>query len=110
VSAPGTFQPAPPGKLVISIFRVHDCPSAGRVRAEVEAALDHLSATAVIEEIEGAFLSPTVLIDGAEIDGYPLRSDPACRTVLPAAAEIEGAILAARARREHYSTPGRCPK
>ena len=110
MSAPRTAQPAPPAGLRISILQVPDCLSVGRVRAEVDAALDHLGATAVVEEIEGAFPSPTVLIDGAEIDGYPLGSDLACRIDLPASQQIEGAILAARARREHSARPGEVPK
>lgn len=110
VSAPRTTQAAAPAGLRISIFRVPDCLSAGRLRAEVEAALDHLGVTAVIEEIEGAFCSPTVLIDGAEIASYPLASDAACRIDLPAAAEIESAIRAAGARREHSARLGEVPK
>lgn len=105
MTAHRTTQPAPPAGFRISIYHVPDCPSVGRVRAEVEAALDRIGATAVVEEIEGAFPSPTVLIDGAEIDGYPLGSGAACRIGLPASQEIEDAILA-RARREHSARPG----
>lgn len=97
VSAPRPTRAAPPGELLISILSVPDCPSLSRVRAELQAALDHLGATAVVEEIEGAFSSPTVLIDGAEIDGYALGSDAACRISLPNPVEIKDAILAASA-------------
>jgi len=110
VNAPRTTQAAEPGKLRISILHVPDCPSAGRLRADVEAALHRLGDTAVVEEIGGAFWSPTALIDGVEIPGYPLGSDPSCRIDLPASAEIEDAILAARARRAHPRRPGNVPK
>jgi hypothetical protein len=90
---------APSAALQISILHVPDCPSIGRVRDAVEVALARVGATAVVEEIEGDYPSPTLLIDGVEIDGYPLRSDPACRIELPTHEEITAAVLAAIARR-----------
>jgi hypothetical protein len=92
---PHTAQDAPHAELRISIFHVPDCPSVNRLRAEVEAALECFGATAVIEEIEGGYLSPTLLIDGTEIDGYPLGFDPACRVDIPTTEEIATAIRAA---------------
>jgi hypothetical protein len=101
---------APPGELRISILHTPDCPSVSRVRQTLEEALESVGATAVIEEIEGACLSPTVLIDGVEIDGYRLGSDPACRIALPEAGEIAAAITAAAgARRTHFRTGGEDP-
>jgi hypothetical protein len=85
----------------ISILHRPDCPLVAGMRAEVEAALERIRTTAVIEDIEGAYPSPTVLIDGVEVDGYPLGSDPACRIDLPTQEQISSAILAAGARRAH---------
>jgi hypothetical protein len=103
VNAPHAVQGEPPGELRVSILHVPDCPSVSRVRAALEVALECVGAAAVIEEIEGAYPSPTVLIDGVEIDGYPLAPDPACRIDLPAAEEIAAAILSTGARRTTYS-------
>jgi hypothetical protein len=86
-------QPTP--ALGISILHVEGCPLVGRLRTEVEHALASIGATAVIEEIEGAFPSPTLLIDGVELEGSPLGSEPACRLELPSREQIVSALLAA---------------
>jgi predicted RNase H-like HicB family nuclease len=109
VNSSHSIEGAPPGELRISIFHVPDCPSVSRVRQTLEEALDSVGATAVIEEIEGAYPSPTVLIDGAEIDGYRLASGPACRIGLPEAGELAAAIVAASARRTHSGRDGADP-
>ncbi|HTW06399.1 MAG TPA: MerR family DNA-binding protein [Acidimicrobiales bacterium] len=60
--------------------------------------LERVGATAVVEEAEGPYPSPTVLIEGVEIAGYPLGPGPACRIDLPTRDEIAAAILAACTR------------
>jgi hypothetical protein len=90
---------APSADLHVSIFYVPDCPLIGRVREAVEVALERVGATAIIDEIEGEYPSPTLLIDDIEVDGYPLGSEPACRVKLPTHEEVATAILAALARR-----------
>ncbi len=85
---------APCREVRISILHVPDCPSVGRLRAEVERALERTGISAVIEEIEATLLSPTLLINGAEVDGYPVGSDPACRIDVPTHEQIADAILA----------------
>jgi hypothetical protein len=85
-------------ELQISILHVPDCPSIGRVRETVQMALRSVGATAVVEEVEGEYPSPTLLIDGVTVDGYPLGSDPACRINLPTHEEIATAIRAALVR------------
>jgi hypothetical protein len=46
----------------------------GRVREAVQVAFERVGATAIIEEAEGDYPSPTLLIDDVELDGYPLES------------------------------------
>lgn len=82
-------------ELRICILHVPDCPLVGRLRIEVEMALKSIGTTAVIQEIEGPYSSPTLLVDGVEIDGYPLGTEPACRIDLPTREQIVAAILAA---------------
>jgi hypothetical protein len=101
VSIPHGCENAPDAELCISIVHVPDCPSVSRAREEVDAALERVGATALVEEIEGAYPSPTVLIDGVEIDGYPLGTDPACRIDVPTPDQIAAAIIAALARATH---------
>ena len=97
--SPNISRDASNGELRISILHVPDCPQVPRLAAEVQAALRHLGTTAVVEEIEGPYRSPTLLVNGVEIDGYPAGSDPACRIDIPTRKEITAAIVAARARR-----------
>jgi hypothetical protein len=88
----------PPTQVRISILRVPDCPSVSRIRADVEAVVRRTGAAAVVEEVEGPYASPTLLIDGIEIDGYPLGLDPACRIDVPSSDDITAAVLAGRSR------------
>ncbi|MGB9112956.1 MAG: hypothetical protein WCF24_09555 [Acidimicrobiales bacterium] len=95
-AASGTPTLEPPLREVrISILHVPDCPSVSRLRADLERALERTGTTAVIDEIEGAHSSPTLLINGTEVDGYPAGTDPACRIDLPTQEQIAAVILAA---------------
>lgn len=100
-----TRDPASPG-LQLSILHVPDCPLVARLRAEVDIALERVGTTAVIEVIEGTFRSPSLLIDGVEIDGYAPGNEPACRVVLPSQDQITSAIVGATARRQARMTGG----
>jgi hypothetical protein len=95
MNAPPAADPPRP-VLRISILHVDGCPLVRRLRTEVEQALERITATAVIEEIEGPYPSPTLLIDGADLEGSRLGSDPACRLDLPSRAQIVSALLTAR--------------
>lgn len=98
MSIPRAAEDAPVAELRITILHIPDCPSLGGVRDEVRSAIEHVGATAAVEEIEGSCPSPSVLVDGVEIDGYPLGTDPACRIDIPTLDEVAAAIRAARTR------------
>ena len=93
-------------ELRICILRVPDCPLAGRLRIEVEMALESTGTTAVIEAIEGPYSSPALLVDGLEIDGYPPGTEPACRIDLPTREQIVAAIRAAGIGGSHRAQIG----
>jgi hypothetical protein len=94
----------------ICILHVPDCPLVGRLRIEVEMALKSIGTTAVIQEIKGSYSSPTLLVDGVEIDGYPLGTEPACRIGLPTREQIVAAILAAGIGGTDRARIGGCPE
>ena len=79
----------------ICILHVPGCPLVSQLRAELEIALANAGVGAVIEEIEGSYPSPTLLIDGIDVTGRPLSSVPGCRLDLPAREQIVVAIRAA---------------
>jgi hypothetical protein len=85
----------PPGDGRIRILHIVGCPLLDRLRTEVELALEGLGAAAPVEETEGPYPSPTLLIDGLAIDGQPAGRDPVCRIDLPTRAEIVAALVAA---------------
>jgi hypothetical protein len=94
-------------ELRICILHVPDCPLVGRVRTDVETALVSVGASAVIEEVEGPYPSPTLLIDGIEVTGRALGTGPACRLDLPTTKQIVSAITAAGIEgTDPVSTPG----
>ena len=103
MSAPVSLAAPPSAALQISILHVPDCPSIGRVRETLQMVLRRVGATAIVEEVEGEYPSPTLLIDGVTVAGYPLGSDPACRINLPTIEEIATAVSAALVRRTNQA-------
>jgi hypothetical protein len=99
VTVPDARQsPAPdrsPGPLQVQILCVPDCPLVARVRAALRRGLAAAHASAVIEEVEGPYPSPTVLIDRVDVTGRALPAHPMCRLDLPTDDQLVGAIRAA---------------
>ena len=99
LQAPGVIGRDPAfADLRISILHVPDCPLVDKLRATVESALADTGSIGLIEEVEGPYLSPTLLVNGVALAGYPLRTHAACRIDLPTQQEIMSAILGARGR------------
>lgn len=79
----------------VSILHVPDCPLVGRLQSDVETTAQRLGVHTRIERIEGDYPSPTLLVDAAALEGYPLTADPACRIDVPTGEQIAAAIRAA---------------
>jgi hypothetical protein len=45
-----------------------------------------------VQELEGAFASPTLLVDGVDVTGRPAVSEPSCRLDLPTREQILAAF------------------
>ena len=85
-----------PDRLVrIQILHIANCARLDSARAIVALAVADLGDTVVVEEIEGAFPSPTVLIDGVDATGHSAGEGVACRLDLPTAAQVRAAVLSA---------------
>ena len=76
----------------IQLFHVPDCPLVDRVRATLRSSLAKASAPVVVEEIEGSYPSPTLLIDGIDVTGRSLEPDASCRLDLPTEEQILTAL------------------
>jgi hypothetical protein len=95
----GRTVSAAPGPCV-QIVRVADCPSVERVRQTVSLSLARAGCEVSVEELEGDYPSPTVLVDGVDVvTGEPPARHCACRLDLPTEAQVVAALRAAQLRR-----------
>jgi hypothetical protein len=78
---------------LVELLHVSDCPSVNRLRATVAECLTEAGIDAVIHEREGAFASPTLLIDGVDVvTGSPAQTTASCRLDLPNRGQILAAL------------------
>ena len=84
----------------IQLLHVPDCPNLGELRRRVHQSVAQLGVSAVIEEVEGPYPSPTLLVNGDDVTGRPLGSDPACRLDTPTTEQIIAAITRIGAQTE----------
>jgi hypothetical protein len=74
--------------IEIRILHVPDCPNVTALRALVQRCLVTLGLHATIEEVEGAYPSPTLLINGIDVHPQVGVAEASCRLDLPTEAEI----------------------
>lgn len=76
----------------IQLLHVPGCPNLGQLRRRVESVISDLGVATVIEEVEGPYHSPTLLVNGEDVTGRPLGSDPSCRLDIPTDEQITAAM------------------
>lgn len=76
----------------VQLLHVPDCPLLDRVRVTLQNSLAKTSAPARVDEIEGPYPSPTLLIDGIDVTGRTPEDGPSCRLDLPTEDQILGAL------------------
>ncbi len=76
----------------IQICHVPDCPLTERLMARVAAALQQCQIQAEVEEFEGDLPSPTLLIDGKDVQEGLVEPGIACRLELPTQEQIVAAL------------------
>ena len=88
----------PPARPVeIRLLHLPGCPLAGQVRATLDECLADAGVPVRVEDVEGAFPSPTLLVGGADVvTGNAPAGEPCCRLDLPTRAQILAAIRRAR--------------
>jgi hypothetical protein len=98
VGAAGASMLGPPlPELRIQILHVTHCPLVARVRHDLQECLDGAGVDALIEEVEGPYPSPTLLVGGRDVTERPPGAGPACRLDLPSRDQISRAIQTALA-------------
>jgi hypothetical protein len=107
MSDPRPHRPIPShpgGNLHVQILHVPDCPLVGALRDRVDRCLSRSGLSAAIEEIEGPYPSPTLLINGTDVTGRPFTAAPSCRLDSPSETEILAALSKTHTGRETSRT------
>jgi hypothetical protein len=95
IGAAGASRLEPPSpEIRIQILHVADCPLVGRVRQDVQACLERYGMDALIDDVEGPYPSPTLLVGDQDVTEQPPGIGPACRLNLPSRDQISRAIEA----------------
>jgi hypothetical protein len=77
----------------IELLHVPGCPLLERVRSTLEGCLADAGITTTVVERAGAYASPTLLIDGADVvTGEPAQARTCCRLDLPTRDQILAAL------------------
>jgi hypothetical protein len=81
----------------VQILHVPGCPLVGNLRSLLERCLSRSGLSVTVEEVEGGYPSPTLLINGADVTGGHVGTGPSCRLDLPAEEQILAALTRADA-------------
>jgi hypothetical protein len=76
----------------IQLLHVPDCPLVDQVRATLSRSLAKTEVEAVIEEMEGPYPSPTLLIEGIDVTGHTPDPGASCRLDLPTEEQVLAAL------------------
>jgi hypothetical protein len=92
--------------ISIQLLHVPDCPNLDELRRRVESTLAKLGVSAAIDQVEGAYPSPTLIVNGVDVTGRPVGSDPSCRLDVPTDDQIITAIRRAAGPVKDIPVPG----
>jgi hypothetical protein len=67
----------------IQLLHVPGCANVEAARQLLHETIDELELDVEVEDEEGDFASPTILVDGADVMGRPTAAGPSCRLDLP---------------------------
>lgn len=84
--------------IAVQLLHVPDCPLVDAIRAVLLRGVARTGARITIEDIEGSYPSPTLLIDGIDVTGRRPGSGPSCRLDLPTEDDIVAALRASAAQ------------
>jgi hypothetical protein len=77
----------------IELLHLPGCPLVDGVRATLEGCLSEAGVSAEVDQREGPFASPSLIINGAGVvTGAQARTQPCCRLDLPARRHILAAL------------------
>lgn len=92
--APEAGPAATSGQPCIQLLHVPDCPLVDQVRTTLHDTLRTAGLSLPVEELEGSYPSPTVLVNGIDIAGRIPPAEASCRLDLPIPEQILDALVA----------------
>lgn len=84
------------GRLQIQLLHVPGCPLVDHVRATLHDTFRQAGLSLPVEELEGPYPSPTLLIDGIDVTGRTATPEASCRLDLPTPQQILDALASQR--------------
>jgi hypothetical protein len=79
--------------MKVELLYVPGCPNVNNARLLLRACLHEVGLEASIEEREGDYPSPTILLDGQDVMGSPASVAAACRLDVPTRERVLAALL-----------------
>jgi hypothetical protein len=77
----------------VRLLHVPECPLADRVRDTLRESIADSGLAVRVEDVEGPFPSPTLLVGGVDVvTGGTPATEPCCRLDLPSRAQIRAAL------------------
>jgi hypothetical protein len=83
----------------IELLHVPGCARVDEARALLRSSLSKLGLDDQIDEREGAYASPTILVDGVDVMGRPDAIGPSCRLDVPTRDRLVAALQLASGHR-----------
>ncbi len=79
-------------EVLVQLLYAGDCPHVGEVRTVLQRCLARGRLPDRIEEVEGPWPSPTVLVNGVDVTGRAAGDELSCRLDLPSEEQILAAL------------------
>jgi hypothetical protein len=79
--------------MKVELLYVPGCPNVINARLLLRACLHEMGLELPIEEREGDYPSPTILLDGQDVMGSPASEAAACRLDVPTRERVLAALL-----------------
>jgi hypothetical protein len=90
--------------LVVQILHVPDCPLLPLARRAVDRAAASIGVHVRVDEVEGAFPSPSVMVDGQDVTGTSIRGGAQCRLDLATEQQIRVGLQRAMSAQRRESS------
>ena len=79
--------------MKIELLHIRDCPHVEQTKQLLADCLDEIGLGAIqIDDLEGEFSSPSIMVDGSDVMGEPAVAGACCRLDLPTRERVLAAL------------------